>query len=231
MKGKYIGLLFALVGAFFIVAGLIIITNEMSFKSNGIESVARITDIKTYRSGDDVNYRVYVMYTVNNQVYKQTLNYWDATMTVDKEIKIFYNPNNPSEIIANNASYFALIVPILGGIAFVFGMLMIIHDIKAKNTKLELLKNGEYINAEIEEVIYNTSVTFNRISPFFITCKWKNPDDGNIYLFKSENIWYNPEDTIKQRNITTLPVYINRENLKKYFVSLENLEDSGVDSE
>jgi hypothetical protein len=222
-------ILFTVVGAIFITIGLAIFTNEMSFKNNAIEKVAIITNIETYRSGDDTNYRVYVRYVVNNETYNQTLNYWDASMSTGKEIKIYYNPDNPNEIIADSSIYFVLIFPLLGGIAFIVGISTIIGNFKGKSTRSKLLKNGYYINAEIEEVIYNTSYSVNGRSPYIITCKWKNSTDGNTYLFKSEKIWNNPESIIEEKNITTLQVYLDMDNPKKYFVSLENLENNVVD--
>ena len=41
---------------------------------------------------------------------------------------------------------------------------------------------------------------------------------------KSENLWDNPEYIIKEKNITTFPVYIDTTNRKKYHLSLEDIE-------
>jgi len=218
-------IIFTIVGAIFLIVGPIIFANEMSFKNKGIESIAIITDIETYHSTDDTYYKVYVQYIANDRTYNNTLDYWDSTMSVGKEVKIYYNPDNPNEIVANNSSYLLLLLPLIGGVSFILGTSMIIVNIKRKRRKSKLLENGDYINAEIEEVIYDTSYSVNRISPHVIVCKWENPADGNTYVFKSENIWYDPEPIIEEKNIITLPVYINRDNLKKYFVSLENIEE------
>ena len=37
-----------------------------------------------------------------------------------------------------------------------------------------------------------------------------------IYEKESKNIWINPEDIIIERDIQQFPVYINRDNMKKY---------------
>lgn len=41
---------------------------------------------------------------------------------------------------------------------------------------------------------------------------------------KSENLWDNLEYIIKEKNITTFPVYIDTTNRKKYHLSLEDIE-------
>lgn len=225
----FIAIMLTIMGAIFFIIGLMVIKNEMSFKSKSIETVAEITDIETYRSRDNTDHIVYIKYIVNNKVYNEVLNYWNSGMSVGEEVNILYNPDNPNEMTAKNSSYFAFIFPVIGGITFIIGILILINKIKRKNMKSELLKNGDYITAEIEEIIYNTSYTVNGRHPYIITCRWENPADGNTYLFKSENIWYNPASIIEERNITTFPVYINRNNLKKYFMSLENIEDNVID--
>ena len=45
------------------------------------------------------------------------------------------------------------------------------------------------------------------------------------YIVKSKNIWINPENTIIERNIKQFPVYINRNDIKKYFVDIDILEN------
>ena len=95
-----------------------------------------------------------------------------------------------------------------------------------KILKTQLLANGSYVYADIDGVIRNTSVAINHMHPYNIRCQWNNPSDGNIYLFKSENIWFNPEYILKNKNITALKVYFDRANPKRYFISLDKLYDN-----
>ena len=50
-------------------------------------------------------------------------------------------------------------------------------------------------------------------------------NDSKKYIFKSKNIWINPENTIIERNIKQFPVYINRNDIKKYFVDIDIFEN------
>ena len=62
--------------------------------------------------------------------------------------------------------------------------------------------------------------------PYRIICEWSNPLDNKKYIFKSKNIWINPEDIIIERDIQQFPVYINRDNMKKYVVDIDILENN-----
>ncbi len=44
-------------------------------------------------------------------------------------------------------------------------------------------------------------------------------------MFKSRNIWSNPEDIIEEKNIKQFPVYIDKNNKKKYFVDIDILTE------
>ena len=57
--------------------------------------------------------------------------------------------------------------------------------------------------------------------PYNIILNWINPVDNKTYIFKSKNIWLNPEEIIKEKNITKFPVYINSK--MKYYVDIDIL--------
>lgn len=52
--------------------------------------------------------------------------------------------------------------------------------------------------------------------------------DSNKYIFKSKNIWINPENIIEEENIKQFPVYIDS-NKKKYIIDTESLTKNIVD--
>lgn len=85
------------------------------------------------------------------------------------------------------------------------------------------------IHAEYVETILNRSYSVNGRHPYNIICKWDNPVDNKKYIFKSDNIWTNPEDIINERNVKTFPVYINRDKIKDYVVDIQQIEENVVD--
>ena len=50
-------------------------------------------------------------------------------------------------------------------------------------------------------------------------------NNGEERTFKSENIWLNPERIIERNHIDILPVYIDPKNPKRYYVSIEKIEN------
>ena len=75
------------------------------------------------------------------------------------------------------------------------------------------MREGEINGSKIFGMAYRNSI-----------CTRKDNVTGEVRTFKSENLWDNPEYIIKERNITTFPVYIDINNRKKYYLSLEEFE-------
>ena len=53
--------------------------------------------------------------------------------------------------------------------------------------------------------------------------------DDKKYIFKSDNMWNDPERIILEKNIQTFPVYINSEKINEYVVDIEEITEDIVD--
>lgn len=58
---------------------------------------------------------------------------------------------------------------------------------------------GEKIEANYRETTLNTIYSVNNVHPYNIICEWNNPIDNKKYIFKSENLWTNPEIMIAEK--------------------------------
>ena len=65
--------------------------------------------------------------------------------------------------------------------------------------------------------------------PFNIICSYSDPYDGKEYLYKSENIWFNPDVILSKKTIRDIPVYIDKDNKKIYYVDIESISKDIVD--
>lgn len=76
-----------------------------SISKEYIETTARIENIEIIknkkRSGkDETSYKVTVSYMVDDVPYQRLLSSYASSMSVGDDISIFYNPQNPSEILS-----------------------------------------------------------------------------------------------------------------------------------
>lgn len=233
MKGNkvenLIWIIFFGIGLIFIIIGIVICANIFNYK-NKVETTGIITEIGSYRDLDGQRENsVYVEYTVDGRVYESALNGYSSNFYEGKEIEIYYDINNPSKIGVKSIDLVFLIFPGIGSIFLVIGGVGIIIKGRRKALEKKLMSYGNKVFAKIIDVCNNTRYTVNGRHPYVIICQWNNEIDGKEYIFKSGNLWFDPTFAIEQKNIDTLPVYIDMKNKKKYVIDTSILADEVVD--
>lgn len=224
---KLILIVFATIGSLFLITGLIISINRFNYK-NKIETIGIITEIsKDGRNSDKDNYNVYVSYKVGKENFESRLNGYSKSFYEGKEIKIYYDKNNPSVIGMKSIDLLFLVFPGIGLIFFVIGVIGLLIKLRKKSKTKRLKNSGKKVYANYIETAINTSYSVNGKNPYYIICEWINPKDNKRYIFKSENIWIDPTEIVENENIKQFPVYIDIKN--NYLVDLDDLTKNIVD--
>lgn len=217
-------IIFAIIGAILVVIGFILFGSVFNY-NNKIETAGIITRISLSRNSENESRRVYVSYVAEGNEYESTLNGYSSSFYEGKEIEIYYDKDNPNKIGMKSLDLLILILPGIGLIFLIIGGTGILVKVNKKKLEKRLKENGELIYADYVETIINTSYSVNGRYPYKIICEWTNPVDSEEYMFKSKNIWSNPEDIIEEKNIKQFPVYIDKNNKKKYLVDIDILTE------
>ncbi len=224
-----IWILFFIIGLLFTVIGAVIGVNTLNYE-NKVDTMGTITRIEYYTDIDgDRLENVYVSYYVEQKQYESKLTGYSSDFYEGKEINIYYDKNNPNEIGVKSLDLLFLIFPGIGLIFLIIGATGLLVKINKKRRKNKLKTYGEKIEANYRETTLNTIYSVNNVHPYNIICEWNNPIDNKKYIFKSENLWTNPEIMIAEKNVQTFPVYIDRKNKKKYIVDVDILTENVVD--
>jgi hypothetical protein len=83
-----------------------------------------------------------------------------------------------------------------------------------------LRQEGTPIQTTFQSVERNTSLKVNGRHPFRIVSQWRNPSTGEVHVFESENLWFDPSEYVTGRHVT---VYIERDNPDSYWMDLSFL--------
>lgn len=129
------------------IIGLIVLLvggNITFFSHRGyVETTAVITKIEEVPriNAEDTNdHKVYVQYEVDGQTYEQASDHYQFDYSVGKEIRIYYDPNNPT-IISGSSNVAGIVFMAFGGvIILVSGILML------TNKKTKQPQNREVCN-------------------------------------------------------------------------------------
>ena len=201
-----IWIIFASIGAIFVIIGIAVFGSIFNYE-NKIDTVGIITEISPYYSNNkyDRNYEVYVSYIVDGKEYESKLNSYSSSFYEGKEIDIYYDKYNPNIIGVKSLDLLFLIFPGIGLIFLIMGVTGILVKISKKKSEKDLKENGELIYANYVETVLNTSYRVNGKCPYNIICEWDNTLDNKKYIFKSKNIWINPENIIKEKGYKAIP--------------------------
>jgi hypothetical protein len=138
-----------------------------------------------------------------------------------------YLPGNPQQ--ARIDSFFEnwLAVLILGSLGMVLtatGGAIFLAGVRQRKRDAWLATKGVRVQAKFESVNYNTRMEGNGRSPWQLICQWQHPVTKKVYVFASENIWFDPTTFVKR---DTLDVLVDMDNPKRYRVDTSFLPPAG----
>jgi len=110
---------------------------------------------------------------------------------------------------------------ILGGLGLIFllvGSSMILSRFKNRRKRERLMLEGTKIITSFVEVSKNTGLTVNGKHPYQIITHYEK--NNELYVFKSQNIWFNPAMYLDREEID---VWVNPLNMKKYYMDISFL--------
>jgi hypothetical protein len=81
-----------------------------------------------------------------------------------------------------------------------------------------LRAGGVKVEAAIDEVRAVLNVSTSTVQPYIIVCRWEH--DGKVYIYRSEYLSFNPERYLADHGITTMTVYTDPYNPKRYYVDV-----------
>jgi hypothetical protein len=140
-----------------------------------------------------------------------------------EKVEVFYKPSDPQKAMING--FFSLwggplIVGGMGAVFFLIGGGIWLFS-RLRGQRDEYLRTrGTPIQTKFQNVELNRGLTVNGANPFRVVTQWQDPTTSELHVFRSNNLWFDPTDHIKQGQIT---VFIEGNNPKKYFVDLSFL--------
>lgn len=209
-----------LVGSFFMYS------NTKEFVDDAIEAEGIVIELVRSKSSDSVTYRPIIEFRTkdgNAVEFTSSVSSNPPSYSQGETVEVLYQEGTPEK--AKIKGFFslwggALIIGGIGLVFFLIGFLIVLFGF-LKNKKIGRLKeNGVPVTAKFQSVDMNRNYEVNGKHPYNISAQWKNPVTSELYIFKSENIWFDPTDHILQDDITVL---IEKDNPKKYYMDISFL--------
>jgi hypothetical protein len=145
--------------------------------------------------------------------------------SVGEKVEVLYLPDRPRE--GRIRGVFSLWGGpfILGGLGLIFSGIgggMRLASLRKARRVADLRQHGTPVQAAFQAVELNTNLRVNGRHPFRIVTQWLNPATGKLHVFRSDNLWFDPNEFAKGRKIT---VFLDPSNPRRYAMDLSFLPE------
>jgi hypothetical protein len=219
---RIVGAIFATIGAGLLIGAFIAYGSAQSFNDNALRAKGVVVDLEpTYSSNSGTTYTPVVTFETPEResvTFHSSVSSSPPSFDVGESVEVLYDPANPSDAVIDSFWQVYLVPIILGGIGgvfFVVGGGLLLAQIASRRKRARLLASGRRITATIASVDLNTSLAVNGRHPYCITSQWVNPDTGQVHVFRSEGIWFDPSSHLTAE---TIDVLIDPVNPRRYYV-------------
>ncbi|MBX3618921.1 MAG: hypothetical protein KF891_02845 [Rhizobacter sp.] len=107
---------------------------------------------------------------------------------------------------------------VLLGMGVVLGAIgggLVAYGVWSKREQALLRQHGHLVQAEFQQVEINESLEVNGSNPFRIVAQWHDTTKNRLFIFKSENLWFDPTPFVKGK---TISVYVDLDKPSRYHV-------------
>lgn len=213
---------FTVIGVAMLFGAFASYNSTSAFIDRATETSGIVTELVYSRSSDSTSYYPVVAFqdaSGREIVFQSRSGSNPPSFRRGERVSVLYEPSAPENAQIN--SFFSLwgMSLIVGGLGLVFTLVgggMVLFGILKGRSKAYLEEHGTEVLAKFASVEQNTSLTVNGRNPFRIVCQWQHPQTGELHVFRSDNLWFDPSDHIQQE---TVPVLVDESNLKRYWVN------------
>ena len=211
-KPGFLSILFGVIGLGLLAGAIALAVNTRAFIATAKHAPGTVTELVPKRDKDDgsVTYTPVVMFEAASGAsvsFTSSFSSSPPAYDVGEKVDVLYSPDNPNEARINGFGSLWLGPIIMGGIGALFAAIGfgILFASRLNKRKREwLMAHGTEIQAEFQAVERNTSLKINGRSPWRIVAQWQNPESGQLHVFNSENLWFDPTKYVTAKQLRVL---------------------------
>jgi hypothetical protein len=144
-----------------------------------------------------------------------------------ESVGIYYPPEHPEDGRIDLFLENWFLACLFGGLGSVFGAIgggFALSLWRERRLHEWLEQNGARVEARVTGVERNTRIRINGRSPWRITAEWQHPVRGSSHVFRSENLWTDPSDQV--RDLKTVRVRIDADDPRRHWMDVGFLRRS-----
>ncbi len=208
-------------GAVMLAVALVLAVRTSAFIGGATTAQGTVIDLVASRSDNSTTWRPVVRFAAADGrpiQFEAGFSSNPPMYSRGEKVEVLYSATNPRN--ASIKSFVGLwigplIVGGLGAVFFTAGAAVWLVPVFRARRDAQLRVQGTPIQTKLQGVERNTRVALDGVSPYRIATQWQDPATGEVHVFRSEDVWFDPSDYVKGRPIT---VYVDPANPRRYWV-------------
>lgn len=227
-----IGIIFFIAGLGMLTGGFFVWRSHANFVAHASHADGTVTDLDYQRSskGKGTYHPVVEFSAQNGKIIHFTSGSGSnpASYSRGDHLHVLYDGANPEHASIDSfmSNWFGTLI--LGGLGLLFTLAgggIVWSRLKQRKVRAWLAQNGMKVQVKFEGVIYDTGLQVNGRSPWRLTAQWQHPVTQAVYSMRSDPVWYDPGDFVKNR--ATLDALVNMDNPNQYHIDISFLPRAG----
>jgi hypothetical protein len=227
-KIGWVTYLFAGIGLAMLVGAAALALSTRKFIATAAHAPGTVVELREVRDKDDgsVTYKPVVTFTPPQGTpvtFESSFSSRPPAYSVGENVDVLFAPDDPSKARINGFGslwFGPLILSILGAIFTAVGGGIILFRRLSERRKQWLMAYGNAIQTDFQSIERNTSLKVNGRSPWRIISQWQNPESARLHVFRSENLWFDPTQFVKVKQVTVL---LDPKNPQRYHMDVSFL--------
>jgi hypothetical protein len=222
--------IFLALGVTFSGLTIYFVRDTQAFVERGVAVRGEVVDLNRERSisgspGSGV-YHPIVKYTTTvgeQRTFRGMNGSSPPSYRVGEAVDVLYDRTNPVD--ARIASFWSLwliqsMFGVLGAVFSLIGGGVFFARVMMARQARDLKHHGTPVETEFQNVEVNGGFKVNGRAPWRIVSRWLDPGRNALYLYHSENLWFDPTPFIRSKHVT---VFIDPRNPKRYSMDVSFL--------
>ena len=221
--GRIIGGFFVLVIGLGLAWGAWAIWSSGSaFRASALQAEGTVVDLVSDRDSDgDITYKPVVEFTTADG---RTLQFTGGTASNPpsysrgEKAGVFYSATDPENARLDGFAEKFLGPLIMGIFALVFtliGWFLFFGGIRNRRVRAWLAQHGMKVQAKLAGVELNEGLKVNGRSPYRLRAQWQHPVTQKVYVFYSDNVWYDPSEYCAREQVDAV---VNADDPRQYML-------------
>ncbi len=214
-----VGLTLLAISGAWTIHTLLFIRRAVSASGAVIENVARTTEEED--SDHNKHLETYYYARVRFQTRDgQTVTFLSTTGVnpphpVGESVPVLYAPSDPTGALVDDATewIFPAVFFLVGAIFTPWPIIFFRKQRRRNKEKVWLQSNGQRIQTDFTRVEINPNVSVNEARPYRVASQFLDPKTNRIFLFKSDDIWFDPH---KYAEGKLIDVIVDPNDLSRY---------------